>query len=280
MTDTEQIKLKPINVKALFKEKNPKLARLLPWFVYRFINKIGHIDECNEIIEKYGDQRGIAFAQSTVAHFRVTEEVKGLENVPPSGRFIFVANHPLGGFDALLLISNVYKRIGDLRFLVNDVLMKITPLASIFVPINKHGGHSREAARQIEETYNSNMQILIFPAGLASRKTKGKISDTDWKKHFIQKAIEHQRDVIPVHISGRNSNFFYGLANIRKALGIKWNLEMFYLADETFRHKGSKFTLTFGKPIPWQTFDSSKTSIEWASEVRKILYKLPEGQNA
>lgn len=275
MEESELKQLKPINIRALFNEKNPRLASLLPGFVYRYINRIGHIDECNEIISLYGNQQGVEFAQSSVAYFGVTEEVCGLDNIPKKGRFIFVANHPLGGFDALLLISNVYKQIGDLRFLVNDVLMKITPLSTIFVPINKHGGHSRQAALQIEETYRSDKQILIFPAGLASRKINGQVTDTDWKKHFIQKAVEHQRDVIPVHISGQNSNFFYRLANLRKALGVKWNLEMFYLADETFRHKGSKFTLSFGKPIPWQHFDSSKTQKEWADEVRERLYKLP-----
>ncbi|WP_372776292.1 1-acyl-sn-glycerol-3-phosphate acyltransferase [Mangrovibacterium sp.] len=267
--------LKPIDVKALFVEKNPKLARLLPGFVYRYINKIGHIDECNEIISKYGHLRGVEFAQSLVNHFEISEKVVGLENVPTSGRYIFVANHPLGGFDALLLISNVYKRAGELRFLVNDLLLKISPLANIFVPINKHGGHSRQAVKAIEETYRSDLQILIFPSGLASRKINKKIEDTDWKKHFIQKAIEHKRDVIPVHISGHNSNFFYRLSNLRKKIGLKWNLEMLYLADETFGHKGQKFTLTFGKPIPHQTFDNSKTQKEWADEIRRILYELP-----
>ncbi|WP_120275614.1 1-acyl-sn-glycerol-3-phosphate acyltransferase [Mangrovibacterium diazotrophicum] len=278
MAKEQENKLKPINVKALFNEKNPKIARLLPGFIYRYINRIGHIDECNEIITNYGHLKGVEFAQKTVEHFGVSEEVCGIENVPTNGRYIFVANHPLGGFDALLLISNVYKRIGDLRFLVNDVLMKITPLANIFVPINKHGAHSREAARAIEETYKSDKQILIFPAGLASRRIKGKVVDTDWKKHFIQKSVEHKRDVIPVHISGQNSGFFYNLSNIRTALGIKWNLEMFYLSDETFRHKGAKFTLTFGKPIPYTTFNNSKTAKEWADKVREILYALPNSE--
>lgn len=282
MQGPDESTLKPINIRALFEEKNPGLARLLPGFVYRYINRIGHIDECNEIIARYGRLTGIDFVHGSIEYFGVDEVVKGIENVPESGRFIFVANHPLGGFDALLLISNVHKRIGELRFLVNDVLMKISPLSSIFVPINKHGGHSRQAARLIEETYQSDIQVLIFPAGLASRKFHGKITDTDWKKHFIQKAVEHRRDVIPVHISGQNSNFFYRLAKIRKALGIKWNLEMFYLSDETFRHKGSRFTLTFGKPIPWQTFDQTKTPKEWTDEVRRVLYALagdPKAQN-
>jgi hypothetical protein len=100
----------------------------------------------------------------------------------------------------------------------------------------------------------------------------------EWKKHFIQKAVQYGRDVIPVHVSGRNSNFFYTLANLRKFLGIKWNLEQFFLADETFSHRGQEFTITFGKPISYKTFDKSKKPNEWANYVRDILYALPEKQ--
>jgi len=276
MSISPENKLKPIDIKALFNEKNPKLARLLPRFVYKYINRIAHIPECNEVIRNYGHLDGIEFVEKAIEYFRVKEMINGIENVPQTGRFIFVANHPLGGFDSLLLMSNVYKRTGDLRFLVNDVLMQIKPLNPLFIPINKHGGHSRQAAQKIEETYKSDKQILIFPSGLASRKIKGEVSDTEWKKHFIQKAIEHKRDVIPVHISGQNSNFFYNLSNFRKRIGIKWNLEMFYLADETFSQKGKEFCLTFGKPIPYSTFDNSKTAKEWAEVVRQTLYSLPK----
>ncbi|PTN07925.1 1-acyl-sn-glycerol-3-phosphate acyltransferase [Mangrovibacterium marinum] len=275
MAEHENNKLKPIDLKKLFNEKNPRLAALLPRFIYKYINRIVHVDECNEIIEKYGHLEGIEFVQKSIEYFGVHEEVSGLENIPDQGRFIFVANHPLGGFDSLLFMSNVYQKLGELRFLVNDVLMQIKPLAPLFVPINKHGAHSRMVARQIEETYRSDKQVLIFPSGLASRKIKGQVTDTEWKKHFIQKAVEHQRDVIPVHISGQNSNFFYRLSNFRKAIGIKWNIEMFYLADETFNQKGRTFKLTFGKPIPHATFDNSKNPKEWADEVRRILYQLP-----
>ncbi|WP_423126452.1 1-acyl-sn-glycerol-3-phosphate acyltransferase [Gaoshiqia sp. Z1-71] len=279
MTEHIRSEIKPIDIEALFREKNPKLARLLPGFIYRYINRIMHISEINEIILTYGHQEGIDFANSTVQYFNVSQKVYGLENVPREGRFIFAANHPLGGFDSLLLMHNVYNQIGELRFLVNDVLMKIYPLKSIFVPINKHGGHNREIAEIIHREYSSDVQILIFPSGFASRKVKGKVTDLDWKKHFIQKAIEYQRDVIPVHISGRNSNFFYNLANLRSFLRIKWNLEMFFLSDETFRHKNQEFTLTFGKPISYKRFDKTKTQKQWADEVKRILYSLPGQRN-
>ncbi|MGV8095771.1 MAG: 1-acyl-sn-glycerol-3-phosphate acyltransferase [Mangrovibacterium sp.] len=275
MSEELSDKIKPIDIKALFAEKSQRFAKLVPGFVYRYINHIMHIREINEILARYGNQRSIDFVQSVVEYFRVKQKVVGLENIPDQGRFIFASNHPLGGFDSLLLMNNVYQKLGEVRFLVNDVLMKLTPLKDVFIPINKYGSNSRIAAKMLDEQYQSDVQILIFPFGLASRKINGEIRDREWKKHFIQKAIEYQRDVIPVHISGRNSNFFYNLANLRTSLRIKWNLEIFFLADETFKHKNQEFTLTFGKPISYKHFDKSKTPQEWAEEVRRVVYSLP-----
>lgn len=267
--------VKPINIREVFMNKNPRLAKKLPGFVYRYINRIMHIDEINEILAKHGNEKGIEFANSMVKHFNVHQTIVGLENIPSSGRFIFVSNHPLGGFDSLLIMSNIDRILGNVVTLVNDVLMSIPQLHPIFVPVNKHGGHSKEVIRKIHETYSSDKQMLIFPSGFASRRIKGKIQDYVWKKHFIAKSIEYQRDIIPIHVSGRNSDFFYNLANFRIFFRIKWNLEMFYLADETFGHKNQKFTITFGKPIPYAHFDKSNTLDQWAAEVRDIVYKLP-----
>ena len=276
MTDQYPNGIKPIDIREVFKAKNPGLAKLIPGFVYNYITRIMHIRDVNEILAKYGDQNGIDFVHRVVEHFKVQEQVIGLENIPEQGRFIFASNHPLGGFDGLLLMSNVNKILGPVRFLVNDILMNIPQLESVFVPINKHGGHGRDVAKVVHEFYASDVQILIFPSGFASRKINGKITDLEWKKHFIQKSIQYQRDVIPVHVSGKNSNFFYNLANIRKFLGIKWNLEQFFLPDETFKHREQIFTISFGKPIPYTQFDKSKKHTEWAEFVRKKVYSMTE----
>ncbi|MFV0521057.1 MAG: 1-acyl-sn-glycerol-3-phosphate acyltransferase [Mangrovibacterium sp.] len=270
------VRMEPIDLRKLFRAKNPGIAKWIPQFVYNYIDRIVHIDETNEIIAKYGHLRGADFASAIVKHFNVKEDIIGLENIPTEGRFIFAANHPLGGFDAMLLMNEVTKHLGgEFRFLANDILTAIKPLEDVFIPINKFGTKSRNAARLSQEAYDSNKQILIFPAGLNSRKIDGKIQDTEWHKHFIQKSIEHKRDVILVHIDGKNSNFFYNLSNFRRAIGIKWNLEMFYLADEFFKQRGRTFQLTFSKPIPYNTFDKSKSQKAWAKELRNRLFELP-----
>lgn len=176
----------------------------------------------------------------------------------------------------MVFIKEVAKKFPDLKFPVNDLLFNIKNLRSIFLPISKLGGQAREAVQQIDEAYRSDSQILHFPAGLCSRKTSGKIIDLEWRKHFITKAIQHKRDIIPLFFSGRNSNFFYNLANIRKFLRIRINIEMFYLFDEMFMQKDKKIKMVFGKPISYKTFNKSLSHQEWANRVKEIVYSLDD----
>jgi 1-acyl-sn-glycerol-3-phosphate acyltransferase len=279
MAETVKAEPKSIDIKQIISGKSPKVARLLPGFVYRYINRILHVDFINRVLKDYKDLDDLEFIAAIIKDFNVYPNIIGGENLPEKGRFIFASNHPLGGFDGILLMDILGKRYREIRFLVNDILLNLYPIKGLMIPINKHGAHSRDSAKKIEDAMASDRQILTFPAGLVSRKIKGQIIDLDWKKNFIQKAVEYKRDVIPVHFSGRNSNWFYGLANFRKFMGIKWNLEMFYLADETYKHRNMKVNVSFGKPIPWQTFDSSKTAKEWADLVRAQVYAMGAANN-
>lgn len=263
-----------IYIDQIIRQSKPGLYRILPGFLLRYIKRVIHQDEINFILTEKKDLEGLEFINGALDIMQITHTVEGLENVPKEGRFIFVANHPLGGLDGMVFIKEVGKIFPDLLFPVNDLLFNIPNLRSIFLPINKFGGQSREAVQQMEEAYRSDSQILYFPAGLCSRKASGKIMDVEWKKHVIIKAIQHERDIIPVHFSGKNSNFFYNLANIRNFLRIKINIEMFYLFDEMFMQKDKKIRMKFGKPIPYTTFDKSATHQEWANWLKDLVYEL------
>ena len=255
--------------------KAPKIYKKIPRFVLNYLKRKIHLDELNDILKRYSDKQGVDFCESCVGYFDLKLEVNGLDQIPDEGKFIFASNHPLGGLDGICLsaiVGNKYNK--KINYLVNDILLMIKNLQNIFIPINKHGSQSRKAAMLTDEAYASDNQIITFPAGLCSRKRKGVIMDTDWKKSFIQKSIEFQRDVVPVHFSARNSNFFYRFANIRKRLGIKFNIEMLFLPDEMFKNKGETFIITFGKPIPYFTFDKSKSAVQWAEYVKEEVYKL------
>ena len=271
---------KPIDIREVFASKSLRLAKLMPGFVYRYINRIMHIYFINDLLKRNGHLMGIDFVHQVITEFNVKEHIYGIENIPDSGRYIFASNHPLGGFDGMLLMKTVNKKLGDLKSLSNDILMNIENLIPMFAPVNKHGSNSRDIAKILTDTYNSYQQILVLPAGLASRKIKGKIIDLEWKKHFISKSIQHKRGIIPVFIAGRNTNRFYRLANFRKFFRIKWNLEMFFLPDETMKHRNTDVHLYFGKPLSYTMFDKSKSHKEWAQYVKDLVYQLPDTINA
>jgi len=263
-----------IDIKKIIANKNPRLLKVLPDFIIRYIKRTIHQDEVNETLARHADKFGIDFVNAVLDDFQITIKTFGEENLPSTGRFIFAANHPLGGLESLALINVTNKKYGEVRFLVNDILLFLKNFDPIFVPINHHGSQSKAAVELIDTTYNSNQQVLFFPAGLVSRKIKGKIVDLEWKKNFISKATKHQRDIIPVFIEGQNSNFFYNLANFRKAIGIKANIEMFFLADEMYQQKGKTISIHFGKPISYSTFDKSQSPSKWAEMVKGIVYGM------
>ena len=195
---------------------------------------------------------------------------------PPHERlYTFVSNHPLGGQDGVALgyvLGTFYD--GKVKYMVNDLLMNLRGLAPLCIPINKTGKQTKDFPKMVEAGFASDDQLIMFPAGLCSRRRNGVIRDLDWKKTFIVKSVEAHRDVVPIHFEGRNSNFFYNLANLCKLSGIKFNIAMLYLADEMLKNRHKTFTITIGKPIPWQTFDKTKTPAQWAQYVKDIVYKL------
>jgi 1-acyl-sn-glycerol-3-phosphate acyltransferase len=263
-----------IDVGKVLKSKNPALGKAIPAFVINYLKKIIRQDDINEILEKYGQLRDAEFIGAALNFMQIKYRVFGRENIPSSGRYIFVSNHPLGGLDGLVFMDELSRHFNSIKFPVNDLLMNLENLSGIFLPVNKHGGQAKDAIRQLEDTYASESQILYFPAGLCSRKKRGVIKDLVWHKSFIVKAIQHKRNIVPAFFAGRNSNFFYNLANLRTSLGIKSNIEMLYLPDEMFSQKGKMITLVFGRSIPWETFDRTKTPLEWAEWVKTKSYEL------
>ncbi len=263
-----------VDLEEVLKSRNPSLAKAIPGFIINYLKRTIHQDDLNEILSKFGHLKDTEFIGPTLEFMNITYRVFGRENIPASGRYFFVSNHPLGGLDGLVFMDELSKHFNNIKFPVNDLLMNLKNLSGIFLPINKHGALAKDAIRQLEEIYASDSQILYFPAGLCSRKKRGIIKDLEWHKSFVTKAIQHKRDIVPAFFEGRNSNFFYNLANLRKAVGIKANIEMLYLPDEMFSQKGKKITLVFGKVIPWQTFDKTKTFPQWAEWVKTKSYEL------
>lgn len=254
-------------------------GKLIPAFLISALERMVHQRELNEVLDSVRPSQGTEFARKTYDYFDLTLESRGEENIPDEGRFIFASNHPLGGLDGIGLIKVLGRRYGDdgLRFLVNDMLMNVEPLRPVFLPINKYGSQGRAAASAIASAYASDVQMLIFPAGLVSRlQPGGAIEDLTWQKSFVQKAVEYRRDIIPVRFEGRNRMRFYRTARWRKLLGLKVNIEQAMLPAELCASRGKKFRVTFGRPIGWQEISArlaaGETPAQIAASIRALIY--------
>lgn len=266
-----------IDLDNVLKNKAPKLYNKIPDFALNWLKRKIHLDELNEILRVYADDDGVDFARSCVDYFNLNLNVSGLDDIPSGGRYMFVSNHPLGGLDGICLSAIVGEKYDKkIKYIVNDVLYYIRNLQSIFIPVNKYGRQTKEQTAMMTEALDSDNQIVTFPAGMCSRKIKGKIVDLQWMKSFVHKAVESKRDIVPVYFEARNSSFFYRFANIRERLGIKFNVELVLLPDEMFKNKNQTFSITFGKPIPYSIFDDSKTTKQWAEYVKEIVYDIPQ----
>lgn len=263
-----------INVEDIIATKNPKLLKILPSFILKYLKRIVHQDFVNDFIRKNGHKNSFEFADAIIHDFGPIATFSGIENIPENGGAIIASNHPLGGIDAIALIQAVGTKRKDVKFIVNDILLNIKNFEKEFVGVNKHGKNPVSTLDLIDKQYTSDQLVLIFPAGMVSRKqNKGVIKDLEWKKSFVVKSKKFERNVIPVHITGENTSFFYNLSRMRTSLGIKANIEMLYLMDEMYHQKGKKIHITFGKPITPAQFDDSKSDFEWAQYVKEFIYQ-------
>ena len=269
---------KTIDIDKILASKMGDKAKFVPKFLVRWLKRIIHEDEVNRFLWESRDKSGTEWLTECVRYLDMDIKIEGIENLPDKNDgklYTFVSNHPLGGQDGVALGSIIGKHYdGNFRYLVNDLLLNLPGLAPVSIGINKTGKQSRDFPRMVEAGFQSNNHMLMFPAGLNSRKINGVIHDLPWKKTFISKSVEYQRDVVPIYFSGRNSERFYRIANWQKKLGLKINIAMLFLVDEMYRNVHKSFTVKIGKPIPWQTFDQSKTPMEWAKFVEDKVYEL------
>lgn len=269
---------KTIDISDILRGKMGSKAKFVPSPLVKWLKHIVHQDEVNKYLWDSRHLTGVEWLEDCMRYLDMTLEIVGKENLPDKddGKlYTFVSNHPLGGEDGVALGAVIGRHYdGRFRYLVNDLLMNLPGLAPLCIPINKTGSQSRSFPAMVEAGFRSDNHMLMFPAGLCSRRINGEIRDLPWKKTFITKSVETHRDVVPIHFGGRNSDFFYTLANVCKALGIKFNIAMLFLVDEMYKNVHKSFRIAIGKPIPWQTFDKSRTPVQWAQFVQDEVYKL------
>ena len=263
-----------ININKQIKESSSKFLKKLPCFFVNWIKIIIRQDELNFILAKYSKYEGVRFLAKIVKELNIKVEIEGIENLPDNGRCFFVANHPFGFVDGLILTSTVANKYGDFKAIGNNVFMLIPHLKGNIAAVNVFGTNSREYVLELDRVFNSDIPITHFPAGLVSRIKKGKVEDSDWQKGFIKKEVANQRNVVPFYFFGRNSLLFYFIYITRKTFGISKTLELVLLPHELFNKRNKTIRVKIGKPISYSTFDMSRTHYDWAQFVKKQVYNL------
>lgn len=263
-----------IDVERVIRSKNPKLLKRLPRFVVRYLKRIIHQDEINNFLEVHKDKKNQEFCEEVVNYFNIKIEVKHLDRIPKEGGIVIAMNHPLGGMDAMILVTALQNHRRDLKFIVNDILMNLHSLNEMFVGVDKIGKNKTSTRQQIEDLFTSDEAVCIFPAGLVSRRHSNSVEDLEWKKTFVTYSRKYNRTVVPVYIDGRLSSFFYRLSNWRKRLGIKANIEMLYLSNELFKQRNKTMKFVVGNPISEELLHSGLSDRQLAQKVKQIVYDL------
>ena len=274
------------DIRTVLKQKAPKAH--VPGFLIRYLERIAHIKQMNAFLRKYPDVKNYDFIRLVLdEELGCSASIDGIENIPTDGKpLIFASNHPLGGLDGMIIAQMIHESRssrGDsrpLKVIVNDLLMFMEPLAGLWAPVNKVGRLTKEQAQQQHALWESETDVLTFPAGICSRLQridgKWQIQDFEWQKNFIQRVRKYQRDIVPIYFEGRNSKFFYTLAYIRKLLHIKLNIEMLYLVDEMYGAHGKHFKVHVLPPISYTSMDTPKSPKEWAAYIKQIVYNQKE----
>lgn len=244
---------KMIDLEKTIKTKYPNLFNKYPKFLSNFIintlKKLFYEDEINKIIEQNESLKNVEMIGKTLEHLNFTYKIDNVsyQNIPQSGRVIFISNHPLGGLDALSLMHLIGKVRKDVKILANEFLCALDPIKEMLIPIdNLTNQSSREALKAIDQHLKNEGAIILFPAGEVSRAGAFGIKDVEWKGGFLKFAKKAQAPIVPIYVHARNSWLFYAVSAIYKPLG------GLLLGREMMAKNGKSLSIKVGEMIPYQ----------------------------
>jgi len=234
----------------------------------------------NSIIEKNEHLSDIDFMSGVSDSLGLKVTVRG--EIPEKGAIITTSNHPGGG--DLCAVFKALAKAGrkDVKVFINP-LVHFEQIAGMVVPVPRGDRQKKEQMQKvIENAFAEGNLFHYFAAGKDSRKIDGKIQDLLWKGTFVSHAIKYGVPIVPIHISGRNSDFFYSLAGLTKRLDLP-NFEQRFLIREVWKARGSRIMVTFGKPIDPTIFgiqaDNRQATNKLAQIIREYVYILADHPN-
>jgi putative hemolysin len=235
-------------------KKHPKLKNdgILQKTLSKFAKSIIHQDEINDFLINHSYLGAFEFIDAVLEYFNFDFYVnsKEKENIPSLGRVVIIANHPLGGLDALALIKLVSSIRKDIKVVANDFLEQLEPIKPILAPINNFKKQqTKESISNIYKALNDDMAVIVFPSGEVSRATATGIKDKKWHKGFLNFANRTHSSILPIFIGGKNSKTFYTVSTINK------KLSTLLLSHEMFKQQSKTIEMVVGELIPYENIN-------------------------
>lgn len=191
----------------------------------------------------------------------VRMSVRGAEYIPAQGSAIIVSNHPSGMGDGLALYQLMMDIRRDFVFFANrDLIRAVNIMHEMIIPVEwreeiRTRANSKETVAHTLQAIREQRLIVIFPSGrLAKGQLLGnKITERPWNETAVRLARKYQLPIIPMHITSRNSKFFYLIASLST------QIRDIAIVHEMFNKKGELYEIDIAPAVlPEQLVGDSK----------------------
>ncbi|MCG3678087.1 GNAT family N-acyltransferase [Aliarcobacter butzleri] len=270
-----------IDIQKEIEKKFPKIKEkenVLKKSLLKIAKKIVHEDSINQFLSQNSHLKGFDFVDAVLDYFDFDYTVSSndLQNIPSTGKVIIIANHPLGGLDALCLLKLVGQIRKDVKILANDFLVGFEALHSLMIPLdNFKDRQSKESIKKIYEALKNEEAIIIFPAGEVSRATPKGVKDPAWNKGFLNFAKNSNSAILPIFLDAKNSKTFYTISLINKTFST------LLLSNEMFNKKSKNINIKIGQIIPSENITPKGLNKDFLVNLyKKHLYALKKGKKS
>ena len=270
-----------IDIQKEIEKKFPKIKEkenVLKKSLLKIAKKIVHEDSINQFLSQNSHLKGFDFVDAVLDYFDFDYTVSSndLQNIPSTGKVIIIANHPLGGLDALCLLKLVGQIRKDVKILANDFLVGFEALQSLMIPLdNFKDRQSKESIKKIYEALKNEEAIIIFPAGEVSRATPKGVKDPAWNKGFLNFAKNSNSAILPIFLDAKNSKTFYTISLINKTFST------LLLSNEMFNKKSKNINIKIGQIIPSENITPKGLNKDFLVNLyKKHLYALKKGKKS
>ena len=270
-----------IDIQKEIEKKFPKIKEkenFLKKSLFKIAKKIVHEDSINQFLSQNSHLKGFEFVDAVLDYFDFdyTASSNDFQNIPTSGKVVIIANHPLGGLDALCLLRLISQVRKDVKIVANDFLAGFEALNSLLIPIDNYKiRQSKNDIKKIYEALNNEEAVIIFPAGEVSRATTKGIKDPVWNKGFLSFAQNTNSPILPIFLDAKNSKTFYTISVINKTFST------LLLSHEMFKKKSKRINIKIGQIIPNENITPKGIDKKFLLNLyRKHLYSLKKGKKS